>query len=82
MKITFDCLGFSTATVFVEKDGRQHQIGFVTDSCDELHFLYFGLYERYISESELPTAEAVIAEYRDQYSVRGVSINESIQYAS
>jgi hypothetical protein len=82
MKILFDCLGFNSATVFVEKENRQHQIGFLTNRI-RWEFDYFGLYERHLTKDEIPTPEQVITEYFKQWNEKkGKStINESIVYA-
>lgn len=92
MKIVFDALGFSTASSFIVKDGRQMHYGYIDNnrsiSGNEYEFFSGGIMGVYVREGnitadEIPTAEQTIAEYRRQLAAQNgaPSINKEIQYA-
>ena len=92
MKIVFDALGFSTASAFILKDGRQLRFGSIRDrysrNGDEYEFwshdfIYNYVKEGYITKEEIPTGEQAIAEYIKQLDAQNgaPSINKEIQYA-
>ncbi len=80
MKIFFDCLGFGSASVFVEKEGRGHFIGdLFLRGQSEMN--YYGTYERHLSPEEVPDAVTIRAEYDKQLAEKGVCLNQDIIYA-
>lgn len=92
MKIVFSALGFSTASAFISKDGRQLQFGSIRErysrNGDEYEFwaydyIYNYVKEGYITKEEIPTGEQAIAEYIKQLAAQNgaPSINKEIQYA-
>ena len=92
MKIVFDALGFSTASAFILKDGRQMHYGYISNRqsrADEEYEFFpggiMGVYVRegYITEAEIPTEAQTIAEYRRQLAEQNgaPSINKEIRYA-
>lgn len=83
-RIAFACLGFSSTSVFVIKDGMQIHVGFVSEDSPTVgnrEFTYFGVYERDLSKDEIPSPEQVLVEYEKQLKEKGVWINDEIKYA-
>jgi hypothetical protein len=83
-EIAFGCLGFATNTAFIIKNGKQFGIGSVCERlCGEYEFWQqdFWIEHGELTKEEVPTAEAIIAEYKKQYAEKGVMINKEIVYA-
>ncbi len=80
MKISFSCLGFSTATIFVNHPTGDWCIGSRRECPDEI-WIDNGIWRRYIKEEDLPSKEEIEAEYQRQYAEKGVWINKGIVYA-
>jgi len=92
MKIIFDALGFSSASAFILKDGRQMQYAWlrITNYRDgteydyaDYDFIQHYVKEGHITSNEIPTKEQTIAEYEKQLAANkgNPNINKKIQYA-
>jgi hypothetical protein len=77
----FDCLGFSSCSVFiVDSLGGQFHIGYIIDRGIGKELSLFGIYLNRFRE-HLPSASQALEEYERQYAEKGVSISKQIQYA-
>ena len=87
MNLIFSCTCFLSADVFLLWDGRQLRIGSirVVGVLDDLEYwpddFYVARGEYGLTAADIPTAEAVLAEYRKQCEERGVWINKGIRLA-
>ena len=88
-RITFSHLGFASADVFLIKCERQLMVGSLTQRLDntlEFHKYDF-FFEHYVGRldyigiEEVPTPEAIIAEYIKQLADKGIAISDEIIYA-
>ena len=86
MNLIFSCTCFSSAEAFLVKDGRQFQVGSISDRYGYEPYGFFT--EHYVAQgrfgltaNDVPTAEAVLAEYKKQCEKRGVWINKGIHLA-
>jgi hypothetical protein len=92
--ITFSCFGFSSSEAFLIKCGRQLCVGSITEDFVErgveqtytfyrydFFWEHYVARENYIDAHEVPSPDAIIAEYKRQYAQKGVDINQDIKYA-
>ena len=90
MKIIYSHLGFNSTDVFLVKKGRQLMCGtiFIDMFSGEYKFEPYGFFtaeyvkrHKYVDESEIPTSDVIIEEYKKQCAEKGVNINDEIKYA-